>query len=366
MKLDPVATALNALCPYFTMFPLSFPLSVLARRASSGDEVLDPFCGRGTTNYAARLLGLGSVGVDASPVAAAITASKLVAVRSKAVTAEAQSILASEPAAALPEGEFWRLAFHPTVLADLCRLRAALLHDCSTAQRLALRGLLLGALHGPRPRTAPSYFSNQCPRTYAPKPAYSVRYWRRHKLRPRPLEVLEIVKRRAQRYFSGRLAAAGQARLADSREVTALRPRVAKRPFRWVVTSPPYYGMRTYVPDQWLRLWFLGGPSVVDYSYGAQINHGSPESFSEGLHKVWRNAATFCAEDAHLIIRFGGIPDRAAEPLDILKSSLQESGWRIETLHPAGTAHEGRRQAETFLRRSTKARGEYDVWARLA
>lgn len=366
VNLDPATTALNALCPYFTMFPLSFPLSVLAPRASSGDEVLDPFCGRGTTNYAARLLGLCSVGVDASPVAAAITASKLVATPSKAVTAEAQSILASEPPAVVPEGGFWRLAFHHMVLADLCRLRAALLRDCSTAPRLALRGLLLGALHGPRQRTTPSYFSNQCPRTYAPKPGYSVRYWRRHKLRPQPLDVLEIVRRRAQRYFTGQLAATGQARLADSRDAGALRPRVPKRPFRWVVTSPPYYGMRTYVPDQWLRLWFLGGPSVVDYSYGAQINHGSPELFSEGLRKVWRNAATVCKEDARLVIRFGGITDRGAEPLDILKSSLHNSGWRIQTLHPAGTAHEGKRQAETFLRRSTRARGEYDVWARLA
>jgi hypothetical protein len=212
---------------------------------------------------------------------------------------------------------------------------------------------------------APSYFSNQCPRTYAPKPAYAVRYWKRRKLWPQPLDVLELVKRRAQRYFSCRLAATGQARLADSRDVAALRPRAPRRPFRWIVTSPPYYGMRTYVPDQWLRLWFLGGPSVVDYSYGAQIDHGSPESVSQGLRKVWSNAATVCAGGARLIIRFGGITDRAAEPLEILKSSLDDSGWRIETLHPAGTAHEGKRQAETFLRRPTKARGEYDVWARL-
>lgn len=363
VSLDPATTALNALCPYFTMFPLSFPLSVLTPRVRSSDEVLDPFCGRGTTNYAARLLGLGSVGVDASPVAAAITASKLVATSSKVVTVEAQSILASEPPAVVPKGEFWRLAFHHRVLADLCRLRAALLHDCSTAPRLALRGLLLGALHGPQQSTAPSYFSNQCPRTYAPKPGYAVRYWRRHKLRPQRMDVLEIVTRRAQRYFSDRLPAMGQARLSDSRDVAALRPRVPNQPFRWVVTSPPYYGMRTYVPDQWLRLWFLGGPSEVDYSHGTQINHGSPEAFSDGLRQVWRNAATVCAEDARLVIRFGGIADRAAEPLDLLKSSLHDSGWRIQTLHPAGTAHEGKRQAETFLRRSTTPRAEYDVWA---
>lgn len=45
---------LNAVCPYFTMFPLDFPYQHLLD-AQPGEWVLDPFCGRGTTNYAARL-----------------------------------------------------------------------------------------------------------------------------------------------------------------------------------------------------------------------------------------------------------------------------------------------------------------------
>jgi hypothetical protein len=40
--------------------------------------VFDPFCGRGTTNFAARLANLYSVGIDTSPVAQAITAAKLI------------------------------------------------------------------------------------------------------------------------------------------------------------------------------------------------------------------------------------------------------------------------------------------------
>ena len=63
---------LNAICPYFTMFPLSFPLGILDRHARKGQRVLDPFCGRGTTNFAARFLDLPALGIDSSPVAAAI------------------------------------------------------------------------------------------------------------------------------------------------------------------------------------------------------------------------------------------------------------------------------------------------------
>ncbi len=59
---------LNTICPYFTMFPLSFPFKVLCN-AQKTDLVYDPFCGRGTTNYAARLLGIKSYGVDSNSFA---------------------------------------------------------------------------------------------------------------------------------------------------------------------------------------------------------------------------------------------------------------------------------------------------------
>lgn len=43
--------------------------------------------------------------------------------------------------------------------------------------------------------------------------------------------------------------------------------------------SPPYYGMRTYLPDQWLRLWFLGGPDYVEH----QLKHSGAVSFAAGM-----------------------------------------------------------------------------------
>ncbi len=29
-----------------------------------------------------------------------------------------------------------------------------------------------------------------------------------------------------------------------------------------IITSLPYYSMRTYLPDQWIRLWFLGMQAI--------------------------------------------------------------------------------------------------------
>lgn len=355
-------TVLNGICPYFTMFPLDFPLGILRGRAREGDLVLDPFCGRGTTNFAARLVGLRSLGVDSSPVATAITASKLVTTTVEDILGEARRILAEGEAHIMPTAEFWQWAYHPTVLPSLCRLREAFLEDCSTAPRIALRGIVLGALHGPKQRTSPSYFSNQCPRTYAPKPAYALRYWKDRGLTPEPVDVLSVIERRAKRYYGASYNATGVARLADSRVAEALEPEAPGACFNWVITSPPYYGMRTYIPDQWLRNWFVGGPDTVDYSNRNQIAHSSPDDYVFDLRKVWHNAARVCGEGATMVIRFGGIRDRRIDPLDLIKSSLSESGWRITMIRKAGSAVEGKRQANAFLRNRTEPMIEYDVW----
>jgi len=361
--MNPQRGALNGICPYFTMFPLPFPLGVL-RRAAAGDWVLDPFSGRGTTSYAARLRGLPSVGVDSSPVAHALTAAKLVSPTPEAIVTAAEELLAGGPPRETPEGEFWGRAFRPEVLAALCRLREGLRRDSGAPERVALRAILLGALHGPLGKRRATYFSNQCPRTFAPKPAYAARFWRERGMEPPPADVLRIVRERAERYYATPgPETVGAARLADSRtaDLAASLPREAR--VGWVVTSPPYYGMRTYVPDQWLRAWFLGGPATVDYAMDGQLRHSSPEVFAGELADVWRNVGRVCRPGARLVVRYGGISDRKAAPLGILRESLRGTGWRVQTHRSAGTAAAGKRQAEQFR---TTRRGpieERDLWA---
>jgi len=151
--------------------------------------------------------------------------------------------------------------------------------------------------------------------------------------------------------------------MGDSRKADALALGSKGKRFDWIITSPPYYGMRTYIPDQWLRNWFVGGADTVDYSSGQQIGHSSPESFAADLRSVWKNAARVSSANARLVIRFGGIADRSADPLDIAKDSLADSGWRITTIKQAGTATEGKRQANAFLRTKSMPLEEFDIWA---
>ena len=163
-RYDPLVR-LNAICPYYTMFPLEFPLRVLDT-AEPGEAVLDPFCGRGTTLYAARLLGLAASGIDANPVAAALAQAKLAAATPGGVERRCRELLGNgyEPAE-IPSGEFWQRCFAPATLRDICSLREQLRDASDTDVTALLRALLLGVLHGPLRVNEPSYLSNQMPRT---------------------------------------------------------------------------------------------------------------------------------------------------------------------------------------------------------
>lgn len=362
MSLD----ALNAICPYYTMYPLEFPFRVLKEHGKRGEWVIDPFCGRGTTNFAARLLGMPSVGVDSSPVAAALAQAKLAYAEPGRVVASARAILnAAKELTTVPKGAFWKLAYHEETLTQLCRLRDALITDCSSPTRILLRAIILGALHGPRPKGTPSYFSNQSPRTFAPKPNYAVKFWTERSMRPDAVDVLGIITARAARYlFEPPPDVEGKVELGDSRVADTFKDMPKAR---FVVTSPPYFGMRTYLPDQWLRLWFLGGPDYVEYRQPkGQLEHSGADHFAAEMGRVWRNVADHTTKGARLIIRYGGIHDRDANPMDVLKKSLVDSGWKMKTAKAIPDSDSGRRQVRQFQVEPKKAITEHDVYCHRA
>lgn len=354
----------NNLCPYYTMFPLSYPAGVLAA-ARPGEWVLDPFCGRGTTNFACRVLGLPSVGIDSNPVAVAIAQAKLASATPQEVIALCERLLEGRGDPDVPTGEFWSLCFHPDTLRDIVRLRAGLLADSQSDEARILRALILGILHGPRNKGKPTYLSNQMPRTYATKPTGAVKFWRRHGLAPEYVDVRDAIARRARFSLSDLPSPTpGEILHGDSRFVAASP---SWRPFTWIVTSPPYFGMRTYVPDQWLRFWFLGGPDDVVYDQEGQLGAGGLDDFISNLGMVWRRVAALSAPGARLVVRFGALPCLPLDPAEILDASLGASGvgWVITGVRNAGDAEIGKRQASQFGRTPGGPIREIDLHARL-
>ncbi|MCX8999127.1 site-specific DNA-methyltransferase [Rhizobiaceae bacterium BDR2-2] len=355
--------ALNAICPYFTMFPLEYPLRVLKRHVKSAPIVLDPFCGRGTTLFAARTLGVAAWGIDSSPVAVAIAKAKLATCNVEEPLQLAADLLEATEPVDVPATPFFQAAYHPDTLKDICALREGLPSlGSETDASTILRAAVLGCLHGPLPKHMENagYLSNQMPRTYASKPDYAVRFWKERNLKAPKIDVLRVLRRKIERLVGLERTApspisqvlCGDAQSIDVFQLVSAAPSV-------VITSPPYYGMRTYVQDQWLRNWFLGGPAAIDYSAGPQLDHGGKSAFATSLGKVWRNIAntTVPTETLHMYVRFGIIPSAAVDAKAIFKRSLEESGvaWRLMSTRPAKAADAGKRQADQMKAVSSAA-----------
>jgi len=67
-----------------------------------------------------------------------------------------------------------------------------------------------------------------------------------------------------------------------------------------------------------------------------------------------------------LAIRFGGIHDREAEPMDVLKASLVGTGWKLVTAKTEPDADRGRRQVRQFQASPKKSIAEHDVYCHRA
>lgn len=310
----------HALCPYFAMFPESFAETWIDRLSRRGDVVLDPFSGRGTTAFQSQLMGRRAVACDTNDVAYCVTKAKTqpptfasLGRRLAILSRDFDRGLWARRASAMPE--FFQVAYHRKTLAQLLYLRASLRWqkrktDCMIA------ALALGSLHG-ESKKSPSYLSNQMPRTISTKPAYSVRFWRKHGYTAPERDAFVVLGNMAEyRYETAPPVGESWVFQTDMRRLPWLSV-LLPDPIRLVVTSPPYLDITNFEEDQWLRLWFLGGPPYPTRGrVSPDDRHSRAEEYWRFIADMWRSLGAVVAKNAHVVIRIGA---RGIEPKDLVK-----------------------------------------------
>ena len=333
---------LHPICPYFAMFPETFVrehLNVPIRRDTG--VVFDPFSGRGTTILESLLNGRAAAGMDINPVAYCVTGAKAhvppvknIHARIDELEAQAEGAqrdhLDAERAEMHP---FFRVCFYHSTLRQILVLRDTLNWRRSPIDRF-IAALALGCLHGERGKPF-EYFSNQMPRTISTKPDYSVRYWRRHRMRPPKRDVFGILRHRLDyRLGRGRPPQRGSVRLGDSRRAATAFPNL-RGEVSLVITSPPYFDVTSFEEDQWLRLWFLGHHPRPTYGRVSRDDrHTRRAKYWQFLCEVWAGVAPLMRDDAVLVCRMGGKNmdgDELAEGLlDSLRTTFGRASLRCE------------------------------------
>jgi hypothetical protein len=73
-----------------------------------------------------------------------------------------------------------------------------------------------------------------------------------------------------------------------------------------VITSPPYLDTTRFEEDQWLRLWFLGGPPRPTYhKVSKDDRYERAQPYWAFLEAAWRGMAPLLKPSAVLVCRLG-------------------------------------------------------------
>lgn len=241
-------------------FPPSLADRFIQSNSDTGDTVIDPFCGKGTTVLQAVLRGRRAIGSDVAPEAVTCTRAKVTQVSLKHISAYVRTLKYERHALSAVPSEV-RVFYNPRTLSRLLSVRDRLRSDLRSekvADRRAatfLLGVLLGILHG----HASYSLSLTCSHVFGMAPNYVRKYAKRHNLEAPDRDVRECLASKARLLLSRGSVPHGLAQVYESSaEKYSFDDGELTDQVSLVVTSPPYLNAQTYAKDAWLRLWLLG------------------------------------------------------------------------------------------------------------
>jgi hypothetical protein len=359
---------LHSLCPYFAMFPEQFVAKQILAYTRPGDIVFDPFCGRGTTVFESLLRGRPAAGVDINPVAACVAGAKADPPTLRAVLRridELEELISDFEFSLKPPNPFFRACFHKRTLREVLFLRGTLKWRRSRVDRF-ISAVVLGCLHGESHKSE-NCLSNRMPRTISTKPDYSVRWWKEKGLSAPERPTFDVLRRMATfRLSAERAPLRGNVIQRDARTAASYFPELQGK-VQLIVTSPPYLDTTDYSEDQWLRLWFLGGPDRPKSKSKSDDRHTSIEQYWRFLSEAWVGSSRLVRTGSTVVVRIGGTRLDKDELLSGLKLSLRSGFSRhtIKALHGGLTTEIRNRQTNVFRPGTTSLRYEHDFAFRL-
>ena len=345
------------------MFPPEFVEKQLYAYTNRGDIVFDPFSGRGTTVFESLLKGRRAWGVDVNPVAVCIAGAKADPPRLASVNKRLdllEGMEEEEDACKVPEGDFFAACFHERTLQQVLFLRERLDWSRSRVDRF-IAAVVLGCLHGESHKSG-NCISNRMPRTISTSPGYSVRWWADNGYTAPKRDVFAVTKRvAAYRLGQALPQVRGSVRCRDARKAASAFRKLRKS-VALIVTSPPYLDTTHYAEDQWLRLWFLGGPERPTATATRDDRYRDREQYWQFLTESWAGCAGLLKDDAVVVVRIGGTSLKKKDLLGGLKRSLGSglNQFDVVVRGPGITTEIKNRQTNAFRPGTSTIRYEHD------
>ena len=278
---------------YRACFKSQLPEYFIQRYTKPGDNVLDPFMGRGTTPLQAHLMGRVGWGSDANPLCIMLARPRF----NPPTLRQIQARLNDMPTAAdIPAADEPLLAFyHPTVLRQLIaykqwfadRTAAGILDNTDDWIRMVCINRLSGHSSG--------FFSV---RTMPPNQAVSISRQRiinaRNNQTPGQKDIPEIIIRKSRSLLrSGRPPSNATPPTLAVTQSHQLHY-IPDNTIDLVVTSPPFLDIVDYKGDNWLRSWF------------ADIDTAAVQVDSHATANAWRTWLQDTFAELARVLRPGG------------------------------------------------------------
>ena len=328
--------------PYYAIFPVSFAQEIISRFSAEGDTVIDPFCGRGTTNYVSQLLNRNSVGIDINSVG-------WIFAKVKTDPAKQLNRLVSrvEEIGDLrclndyhPETEFEEWAWCPDVLAFIKSARRNLNWRKSKIDR-TIASILLVYLHA----KIGNGLSNQMRQSKSLAPDYSVRWWKDRMFRPPEIDAVAFLKSRVSWRYSKGLPKSGVKSSIYYGDCRHWLKRYEGPKASLVLTSPPYCGVTNYEYDNWIRLWALGGPNYPISN--TKHRYSDKREYQQLINETFCELREKTTASATIVVRTDARDFTLETSLNAIKANWPSHKiYRRETksIHPTQTALFGDKQ----------------------